>query len=263
MASADSEGAIPFKKRHWPGLEEREYRISQGHDSAAALVIDGKIIAAAAEERFCRQKHTGRFPSGAIAYCLEEGGIRLEDVDEIAHGFDYTPYKTLYSLDATSASLYDEVLSKDVLLGEVKTHLPDFPLERVRQVQHHLSHAASAHFTSGWDESLVIVLDAMGETGSVSVYHARDGALTLLHTVSAADSIGILYSLVTLHLGFDFNSDEYKIMGLAPYGNPEKYRSFFESIVQLSPGGSVRIPVLNLNRSADDRENVRRDAPVS
>jgi carbamoyltransferase len=249
------EGAVPFKKRHWPGLEEREYRISQGHDSAAALVVDGKIVAAAAEERFCRQKHTGRFPAGAIAYCLQEAGIRLEDVDEIAHGFDYTPYKKLYSLDPTTAKLHHEVLSKDALLRQVGAHFPDFPQERVRQVGHHLSHAASAYFTSGWSESLVIVLDAMGEVESVSVYHARDGALNLLHALSASDSIGILYSLVTLHLGFDFNSDEYKIMGLAPYGNPETYRAFFESNVHLKPGGSVRIPVLGINRSRDEREN--------
>src|SRR3954452_21714974 len=90
------EGAIPFKKRHWPGLEEREYRISQGHDSAAALVIDGEIVAAAAEERFCRKKHTGEFPVQAISYCLREAGIELKDVDELAHSFDYQPFKCLY-----------------------------------------------------------------------------------------------------------------------------------------------------------------------
>src|SRR6266581_9761187 len=90
------EGSVPFKRRHWPDLDEREYRISQGHDSAAALVVDGRLVAAAAEERFCRQKHTGRFPAEAIAYCLREAGLRLEDIDEIAHAFDYTKYKFLY-----------------------------------------------------------------------------------------------------------------------------------------------------------------------
>src|SRR6266436_6752669 len=92
------DGAMGFKRRHWQGLEEREYRISQGHDSAAALVIDGKLVAAAAEERFCRRKHTGEFPIQAISYCLEKAGIQFEDIDEIAHGFDYTPYRALYSL---------------------------------------------------------------------------------------------------------------------------------------------------------------------
>src|SRR5437867_3715732 len=110
------EGAVPFKKRHWADLDEREYRLSQGHDSAAALVMDGRIVAAAAEERFCRRKHTGEFPIGAISYCLEEAGIRLGDVDEIAHGFDYAPHKVLYSLDPMTAKLYDEVLSPDALL---------------------------------------------------------------------------------------------------------------------------------------------------
>jgi len=87
------EFAVPFKKAHWPGLEEREYRISQGHDSAAALVIDGQCVAAAAEERFTRQKHTGAFPRGAIDYCLAAAGLEMPDVDEIAHGFDYSPYR--------------------------------------------------------------------------------------------------------------------------------------------------------------------------
>ncbi|HTM50348.1 MAG TPA: carbamoyltransferase C-terminal domain-containing protein [Bryobacteraceae bacterium] len=248
------EGAVPFKKRHWPGLEEREYRISQGHDSAAALVVDGRIVAAAAEERFSRRKHTAMFPDGAIGYCLAEAGIGIEDVDEIAHGFDYSPYKLLHSLDPLTARLHADVLSKSALVKQIHQRYPDFPEDRVHPVRHHLAHAASAHFTSGWPESLVVVLDAMGEAESVSVYHARENDLKPLHTLSASDSIGILYSLVTLHLGFDFNSDEYKIMGLAPYGNPETYRGFFESAVELHPDGSVRIPALSLNRSRDDRE---------
>src|SRR6266850_692733 len=108
--------SIPFKKRHWPDLEEREYRISQGHDSAAALVVDGKLVAAAAEERFCRQKHTGRFPVEAIHYCLQEAGLGIEDIDEIARGFDYTKYKMLYSIDPLTARLYEETLSREALL---------------------------------------------------------------------------------------------------------------------------------------------------
>src|SRR5215472_7978504 len=93
------EDSIPFKKAHWPGLEEREYRISQGHDAAAALVMDGVVVAAAAEERFNRQKHSMKFPINAICYCLSEAGIALADVDELAHGFDYSPYRVAYSLD--------------------------------------------------------------------------------------------------------------------------------------------------------------------
>ncbi|HKC86228.1 MAG TPA: carbamoyltransferase N-terminal domain-containing protein, partial [Blastocatellia bacterium] len=107
------EGSVPFKQKHWPGLDEREYRISQGHDSAAALVIDGEVIAAAAEERFNRRKHSGAFPIGAINYCLAEAGVTIDEIDELAHGFDYSPYQKFYSLDPISEQFYHEVLSKE------------------------------------------------------------------------------------------------------------------------------------------------------
>ena len=221
------ENAIPFKKAHWPGLQEREYRISQGHDSAAALVVDGKIVAAAAEERFTRKKHTGDFPENAIRYCLTQAGLQIDDVDEIAHGFDYAPYRPIFSLDPISAAQYAEVFSREALLEKLSRAFPNFPAERVRHVNHHLAHAASAYYTSGWEECLVVVIDGMGEAQSATIYRARDNQLDKLREISASDSIGILYSLVTLHLGFDFNSDEYKIMGLAPYGDPARYREFF------------------------------------
>src|SRR5438874_1360845 len=249
------EGAIPFKRARWPQLDEREYRISQGHDSAAALVVDGAVVAAVAEERINRRKHTGAFPRGAIACCLAEAGVTIDQIDELAHGFDYAPYAAIYALDPGSHDLYRDVYSREALLALVARDFPDFPAERVYHVSHHLAHAASAYYTSGWDECLVVVIDGMGEAHSVSVYCARDGRLDLIFQVAAQDSIGILYSLVTLHLGFDFNSDEYKIMGLAPYGDPERFRAFFEQAVQLCPDGSIRIPALRLNRTRDEREH--------
>src|SRR2546422_565824 len=249
------EGAIPFKRVRWPQLDEREYRISQGHDSAAALVVDGAVVAAVAEERINRRKHTGAFPRGAIACCLAEAGVTIDQIDELAHGFDYAPYAAIYALDPGSHDLYRDVYSREALLALVARDFPDFPAERVHHVSHHLAHAASAYYTSGWDECLVVVIDGMGEAHSVSVYCARDGRLDLIFQVAAQDSIGILYSLVTLHLGFDFNSDEYKIMGLAPYGDPERFRRFFEQAVELLPDGSIRIPILRLNRARDEREN--------
>ncbi len=252
------EASVPFKKACWPGLDEREYRISQGHDSAAALVMEGNIVAAAAEERFNGKKHTGDFPAGAIRYCLAEAGLRLDQVDEVAHGFDYAPYEMLYSLDPLSQRLYREVYSRDKLLAQVRRDLGAFPAERVTHVEHHLSHAASAYFTSGWDECLTVVVDGMGEVNGATVYEARGGRLKSLRQISAGDSIGILYSLVTLHLGFDFNADEYKIMGLAPYGDPGHYRAFFDEAVRLQPDGTFRIPILALNRTRDDRENYLR-----
>jgi carbamoyltransferase len=249
------ENAVSFKQAHWPGLDEREYRIAQGMDAAAALVIDGKLVAAAEQERFSRKKHTGAFPIDAIHFCLSEAGISIADIDEIAHGFDYQPYRALYRGDELSEALYQHVFSREMLLAQVHRDLPGFPDDKVFSVAHHSAHAASAAYTSGWDECLVIVNDAMGEVESLSVYHFRDQKLKKLRSIGANDSIGILYSLITLHLGFDFNSDEYKIMGLAPYGDPARFRPFFERVIELRDDGTIRIPILKLNHSRDEREN--------
>jgi carbamoyltransferase len=249
------EPAMGFKRKHWPNLDPRDYRISQGHDSAAALICDGKIVAAAAEERFNRQKQSAQFPAQAIAWCLQQAGLHLSDVDAIVHGFDYEPYGGIYSLDPVTKEFYDSVLSHDALCELVKRDLPGFPIERVHHVAHHNAHAASAYYTSGWDECLVVVIDAMGEAHGTSVFEGRDGAIDRIAGFSAQDSIGIFYSLVTLHLGFDFNSDEYKIMGLAPYGDPSRFRDFFAREVVLRDDGSIRIPLLRLNKTRDEREN--------
>jgi carbamoyltransferase len=248
------ENSIPFKKTHWPGLEEREYRISQGHDSAAVLLVDGEVVAGAAEERFSRKKHTGDFPIGAIQYCLAAAGIKANDIDEIAHGFDYTPHRAAFLLDTITTEQYRQVFSREKLLEQVGQHLPGFPADRVQQVNHHLAHAASAYYTSGWDECLVVVIDGMGEAHSATVYKAHDNQIEKLQEISAKDSIGILYSVITLHLGFDFNSDEYKIMGLAPYGDPARYRGFFEEAVEFLDNGTIKIPSLRMNDAREDRE---------
>ncbi|MGH8337641.1 MAG: carbamoyltransferase family protein, partial [Gammaproteobacteria bacterium] len=201
-------------------------------------------------------------------------GIKLQDVSEIARAFNYAPYEEIYSLDPVSGQLFDEVFSREALLDEVAEFAPDFPEENVHQVSHHLCHAASASMASGWDECLTVIIDAMGETQGASIYHhrgrlaasrphglsgsaypARNGEMHRIGEISANDSIGILYSLVTLHLGFDFNSDEYKIMGLAPYGDPGRYEPIFNEMVELRPGGAVRIPILRLNSTRDEREN--------
>jgi len=249
------ENSVSFKRTHWPRLDDREYRISQGHDAAAALVIDGKLVAASEQERFCRKKHTGEFPIDAIHHCLSAAGIQIEDIDEIAHGFDYAPFREIFSLDPLSAQLYKEVYSRDALLGQLRKHFSAFPGERFHPVGHHIAHAASAAWTSGWEECLIVVNDAMGEVQSLSVYHFSDNKFKKLCEIPANDSIGILYSLVTMHLGFDFNSDEYKIMGLAPYGAPQRFREFFEKAVELRADGSIRIPLLRMSRSREEREN--------
>ncbi|MBI5855311.1 MAG: carbamoyltransferase [Nitrospirae bacterium] len=249
------EQARGFKEAHWPGLEERMYRMCQGYDSAAALVMNGEIVAAAEEERFNRKKHSAAFPVLAIHDCLKQAGISLDQVDQIAHAFDYEPCRSAYAVAPMAVARFQEAYSHEAFRALVSRDLPGFPLDRVHHVNHHLAHAASAYFTSGWDECLVIVIDGMGEVHGASVYHARDGKLTSLQHISALDSIGILYSLVTLHLGFDFNSDEYKIMGLAPYGDPTRYSAFFADAVKLTPAGRIKIPMLRMNKTRDDQEN--------
>jgi carbamoyltransferase len=249
------ERAMPFKRDHWPNLDAREYRISQGHDAAAALISSGVIVAAAAEERFDRFKQSAHFPVQAISWCLDKAGLKLADVDAIVHGFDYEPYREIYSLDEVTREFYDTVLSRESLLELVARDLKSFPADRVHHVSHHLAHAASAYYTSGSDECLVVVIDAMGESHGTSIFEGRAGQLHRISAFSAQDSIGIFYSLVTLHLGFDFNSDEYKIMGLAPYGDPSRFRDFFAREVILRDDGSIRIPMLRLNKTRDEREN--------
>lgn len=246
---------MPFKRAHWPGLDEREYRISQGHDAAAALLVNGHCVAAAAEERFNRGKHSALFPALASRYCLAEAGLDLHDIDEIAHAFDYSPYRPAFQLSQPTRQLFDEVFSRRALVELVARDFPAFPAERIFQVPHHLAHAASAYFTSGWDECLTIVIDGMGEVASATAYHARESRLDKILEISAQDSIGVLYSVVTLHLGFDFNADEYKIMGLAPYGDPRRFRPFFADAVQLLDNGAYAIPLLRRNRTREEREN--------
>jgi carbamoyltransferase len=249
------DGTVDFKKRHWPARDDREYRISQGHDSAAALVIDGEFVAGVAEERIARRKHTGDFPVAAIESCLRQAGIRAEELDEVVHGFDYGPYGKLYELDPISSELYHEVLSREAFAAKVAERLPGVPADRIRHLDHHLAHASSAYYTSGWDECLVITIDGMGEAHGATVYHAADGKLEPVFRIAARNSIGILYSVLTLHLGFEFNSDEYKVMGLAPYGDPERFRGFFEEIVSNRPDGGWDIELFKHNRTREERES--------
>jgi carbamoyltransferase len=245
---------MEFKRRHWPNLREREYRISQGHDSAAALVVDGEVVAAVAQERISRRKHTGEFPQGAIESCLEQAGLNAQDLDAVVHAFDYQPYRAMYALDPISSECYREVLSREAFIQRAQAALPGLARERIGHVDHHLAHAASAYHTSGWQECMVAVIDGMGEAHGASIYRATEGRLEPVHRISAADSIGIFYSVVTLHLGFDFNSDEYKIMGLAPYGDPERHREFFEEAVKPRADGGWDIAPLKLSGTREERE---------
>jgi carbamoyltransferase len=204
---------------------------------------------------FDRRKHSAQFPAWAINWALRHASVSLEEIDEIVHSFDYEPYREIYSVDPVTAEFYNQVISRDALVELVRRNLPSFPAQRIHAVSHHLAHAASAFYTSGWDKCLVVVLDAMGEAHGVTVFEGQGKDIRRVRAFSAQDSIGVFYSLLTLHLGFDFNSDEYKIMGLAPYGDPARFRSFFMNEVVLRDDGSIRIPMLRINKTRDEREN--------
>src|SRR5262245_44448002 len=137
-----------YKRARYPHLDCSEHRIRQGLDSAAALLCDGEIVGAAAEERFTGEKQTGAFPVQAIHYCLAERGLAMDQIDALVHSFDYAPYEKAWRMESSSAEMYEAVLSRAALLRDVKRHFPDFPQSRIHHVSHHLAHAASAYFTS-------------------------------------------------------------------------------------------------------------------
>lgn len=249
------DNAVSFKKTKFPGLIDRQYRLIQGADAAAALIVDGEIVAAAAEERFNGRKHCNDFPKSAVSYCLEQAGLSLDDVDEIVRCFDYDPYRDHYAVDAYGIEYFDQVYANDGFVRTVQDAFPGFPKERIGCVDHHLSHAASAYWLSGWDECLVAVIDGMGEVNAATVYQAKDGIVRPLGTLPGEHSFGIFYSVLTYLLGFDFNADEYKVMGLAPYGDPHRFREFFDREVRLTSDGFCRIPMLSLNREPVERDN--------
>lgn len=226
-----------------PDIRRGEERMVQGLDSAAALLIDGRVVAAAAEERFSFEKHTNEFPKESIRYCLKTGMVSAEEIDVVAHGFDYQRYKPLFGANGR----YDGVLDPQRQLELWQSRLGvTLPRDKFVRVPHHLAHAASTYFPSGFDEALCVVCDGMGETESLTVYAAQGGRFEALDRFGITDSLGILYGLVTFHLGFKFNADEYKVMGLAPYGNPERFRGFFERIVTLRKNGNYKVLINDL-----------------
>ncbi|PHM61676.1 carbamoyltransferase family protein [Xenorhabdus ishibashii] len=214
----------------YPNINPLDTRICQGLDSAACIVVDGKIIAAAAEERFTGIKGTGQFPQEAIAYCLQSAGVTKDEVDIIAHGFNYNAYRRFF-ISPADKTMFDAVYRSETVISMLEQDGWTSVKKRFRPVDHHLAHAASAFFPSGFNSALCIVADGMGETESVSIFNCHDDKLERLSSQSISSSPGICYSICTRFLGFMFNSDEYKVMGLAAYGNPEKYSAFFEKFI--------------------------------
>jgi len=226
------------------------------HDSAAALVRDGEIVAAAQEERFTRKKHDPGFPSHAVDYCLREGGIDLDGIDYIAF-YDKPLLKFERLLEtylafaprgfksfsmAIPVWLQEKLFLKSMLTKELKSRGKRHDVaERMLFSEHHLSHAASAFFASPFDEAAVLTMDGVGEWATTSLAHGKDNNLEVWREIHFPHSLGLLYSAFTYYTGFKVNSGEYKVMGLAPYGQPRFVRPILENLVDLKADGSFRL----------------------
>lgn len=247
--------SVPFKKQAWPNLTSREYRIAQGFDSAAALVTSRGIRAAVAEERFSRKKGTGEFPVNAINYCLEAEGLTPQSIDYVAHSFFYEPFEWSFADSTLSKRRFMEVYSRQAQIQCFQEHFPQVDWEeKLVQVPHHLAHAASAFYVSGFAESLILIADGMGEQDSTTSAVGKGTDITLVKQVKAPHSLGILYGVLTLYLGFYMGLDEYKVMGLAPYGDPRRYFDKVAELIHLRSDGTYTIPILFRNLTPEQQE---------
>jgi carbamoyltransferase len=227
------------------------------HDSAAALVIDGEIVAAAQEERFTRKKHDYGFPVHAIDYCLAHAGLQPEQLDYV--GFYDKPLLKFERLLETYLSYapvgFRSFLQAMPLWLKQKLYLPREMNEGLRQrykkryvfTEHHESHAASAFFPSPFDEAAILTLDGVGEWATASFGAGRGNKISLSHEQHFPHSIGLLYSAFTYFTGFRVNSGEYKLMGLAPYGEPKYTDLILEKLIDLKPDGSFRADMSYFN----------------
>ena len=249
------DNAVTFKRSRFPNLERRAYRIAQGFDSAAVMLRDGEVDFAVAEERLTHEKATGGFPLRSIRACLSHSGLVAADVDQVAHCFRYEPSIELLALEPFYRDQFAEVYDRQLLVRSLGTHFPGVDwADKLVSVPHHLAHAASAFYQSGFSESLVLVSDGMGETESMTVFAASGGGFEPLAQVPAFHSLGVLYSVFTLYLGFDFNMDEYKVMGLAPYGDRRKYFAEVMELVRLKDDGTYVIPLFGQDRTLEEKE---------
>jgi carbamoyltransferase len=226
------------------------------HDSAAALLEDGRILAAVQEERLTRRKHDAAFPRRAIESCLEIAGLKLEDVDCIA--FYDKPFLKFERLLETYVAfaprgfrsfrmaipvwLREKLFQKDLLLRELAALAPGLDCSgRLLFSEHHLSHAASAYYPSPFDEAVVLTADGVGEWTTTSVAIGRGERLDIVRELHFPHSLGLLYSAFTYYLGFRVNSGEYKVMGLAPYGEPRYRELILSRLMDLKADGTFRL----------------------
>ena len=227
------------------------------HDSAAALVVDGKIVAAAQEERFTRKKHDDGFPVRAVEYCLREAGLRAEDLDFV--GFYDKPFQKFDRLLETYlayAPVGFRSFSRAIPLWmKVKLHLPremrkglgNAYRKRYVFTEHHESHAASAFFPSPFEEAAILTLDGVGEWSTAAFGVGRGHRVELTHEQRFPHSLGLLYSAFTQYAGFAVNSGEYKLMGLAPYGEPRYADLVLDRLMDLKDDGSFRLDLSYFN----------------
>ena len=226
------------------------------HDSAAALIDDGRIVAAAQEERFSRKKHDARFPVNAIRYCLSEGGIAMGGVDHVVfYDKPFLKFERLVETYTTFAPrgfnsfrmsiplwLREKLFLKDLLLKEIeKTAGKGNWNGQLLFSEHHLSHAASAFFPSPFEEAVVLTMDGVGEWATTSAAIGKGNSLEVHKEIHFPHSLGLLYSAFTYYTGFKVNSGEYKVMGLAPYGEPKYVDRIFEHLIDVKADGSFRL----------------------
>ena len=227
------------------------------HDSAAALVVDGEIVAAAQEERFTRIKHDHEFPNNAVDYCLREGGLTPEQLDHVVF-YDKPLLKfdrLLETYLAYAPSGLRSFMMAMPLWLKTKLHLPREIRKalggrfkkRIAFTGHHESHAASAFFPSPYDEAAILTLDGVGEWDTASIGMGRGNKIELIETLAFPHSLGLLYSAITYFCGFRVNSGEYKLMGLAPYGTPKYAAVMREKMIDLKPDGSLRLDLRYFN----------------
>ena len=225
------------------------------HDSAAALIVDGKIIAAAQEERFTRKKHDASYPTNAIKYCLSEASISLDQVDYIT--FYDKPFLKFERLLETYVALApkgfqsfrmsmpiwlrEKLFLKDMLIKEIKKVDKSFNADKMMFSEHHFSHAASAFYASPFEEAVVITLDGVGEWATTTVAIGKGHELNVVKEIHFPHSLGLLYSAFTYYTGFRVNSGEYKVMGLAPYGEPKYKDLILDKLIDLKEDGSFRL----------------------
>lgn len=218
------------------------------HDSAAALLVDGRIVAAAQEERFTRRKHDPAFPARAVEYCLSHAGLKASDLDYVAFyekpllKFDRLLETFLAvaprGFQAFRAAMPVQIRERLFQSRDLKTHLKGFD-RRIIYGVHHQSHAASAFFPSPFDEAAILTLDGVGEWATASFGIGRGNHITLMGEQRFPHSLGLLYSAFTYFCGFRVNSGEYKLMGLAPYGVPRYVDQILGSMVEVKDDGSI------------------------